>query len=85
MKLRTLKKNFKLPPPTQQSTPVQGALVVKFLPAYAGDVRHLGSIPGSGRSPWRRAWHSRILAWRIPWTEEPGGRQSMGLQRVRHD
>ena len=29
--------------------------------------------------------HSRILAWRIPWREEPGGLQSMGLQRVRHD
>ena len=29
--------------------------------------------------------HSRILAWRIPWTEEPGRLQSMGLQRVRHD
>ena len=26
-----------------------------------------------------------ILAWRIPWTEEPGGLQSMGSQRVRHD
>ena len=31
------------------------------------------------------ATHSSILAWRIPWTEEPGGRQSMGSQRVRHD
>ena len=31
------------------------------------------------------ATHSSILAWRILWTEEPGGRQSMGLQRVRHD
>ena len=31
------------------------------------------------------ATHSNILAWRIPWTEEPGGMQSMGLQRVRHD
>ena len=30
------------------------------------------------------ATHSRILAWRIPWTEEPGGLQSMGSQRVRH-
>ena len=30
------------------------------------------------------ATHSNILAWRIPWTEEPGGLQSMGLQRVRH-
>ena len=29
--------------------------------------------------------HSGILAWRIPWTEEPGGLQSMGLQRIRHD
>ena len=30
------------------------------------------------------ATHSSILAWRIPWTEEPGGPQSMGLQRVGH-
>ena len=30
------------------------------------------------------ATHSSILAWRIPWTEEPGGLQSMGLQRVGH-
>ena len=31
------------------------------------------------------ATHSSILAWRIPWTEESGKLQSMGLQRVRHD
>ena len=31
------------------------------------------------------ATHSRILAWKIPWTEEPGGLQSMGSQRVKHD
>ena len=31
------------------------------------------------------ATHSSILAWRIPWTEEPGGLQSIGLQRVGHD
>ena len=31
------------------------------------------------------ATHSKVLAWRIPWTEGPGGLQSMGLQRVRHD
>ena len=31
------------------------------------------------------ATHSSIFAWRTPWTEEPGGLQSMGLQRVRHD
>ena len=42
----------------------------------AGD---LGSIPGSGRYPGEgKATHSIILAWRIPWTEEPGGLQSMG-------
>ena len=32
-----------------------------------------------------RATHSNILSWRGPWTEEPGGLQSMGLQRVDHD
>ena len=31
------------------------------------------------------ATHSSLLAWRIPWTREPGGLQSIGLQRVRHD
>ena len=31
------------------------------------------------------ATHSNILAWRIPWTEEPGGLYSMGSQRVEHD
>ena len=31
------------------------------------------------------ATHFSILAWRIPWTEEPGGLQTMGMQRVRHD
>ena len=45
-----------------------------------------GSIPGS-EDPLEKemATHSSILAWRIPRTEEPGGLQSMGLQRVRHD
>ena len=45
-------------------------------------VRSLG-----GKIPWRRKWptHSSILAWKVPWTQEPGGLQSMGLQRVRHD
>ena len=33
----------------------------------------------------RMAIHSSILAWRIEWTEEPGGLQSMGLQRIEHD
>ena len=33
----------------------------------------------------KMATHSSVLAWRIPWTEEPGGLQSLGLQRVRQD
>ena len=31
------------------------------------------------------ATHSSIVSWKVPWTEEPGGLQSMGSQRVRHD
>ena len=62
------------------------ALVVKNLPANAGDLRKEGLIPGLGH-PLEEgmATHSSILAWRIPWTEEPGGLQSIGSQRVRHD
>ena len=59
------------------------ALVVKNLPA---SVRDVGSIPGSGRSSGGgMAIHSSILAWRMPWTEKPGGLQSIGSHRVRHD
>ena len=47
----------------------------------AGD---LSLISGSGRSP-GEVIHSSILAWEIPWREEPGGLQSMGSQRVGHD
>ena len=54
-------------------------------PANAGDTRDTSSIPGSGRSLEKEiATHSSILAWEIPWTEEPGGLQSAGLQRARH-
>ena len=53
---------------------LQVALVVKNLLAMAGDVRDTGFIPGSGRSLEEdMATHSSILAWRIPWTEGPGG------------
>ena len=45
----------------------------------------LGSIPESGRSREGNGNHSSILAWRIPWTEEPAGLQSIGSQRVKHD
>ena len=44
------------------------------------------SIPGSGRSSGGgNGTHSSILAWKIPWTEEPGRLQSIGLQKVSHD
>ena len=57
--------------------------MVKNPPADSGD---MGSIPGLGRSPEEEmTTHSNILAWKIPWTEERGGLQSMGLERVGHD
>ena len=60
--------------------------MVKNPPADAGDVRDTGLIPGSG-NPLKEsmATHSRILAWRVPRTEEPGELQSTGLHRVGHD
>ena len=57
------------------------ALVVKNLPAKAGDPGETDLIPGWGRSP--GGGHGNPLqdsCWRIPWTEEPGGLQSMGSQ-----
>ena len=57
-------------------------LVVKNQPANAGDIRDAGSIPGLGSSPGGgMATHSSILAWRIPWTEEPDRLQPMGSQK----
>ena len=62
------------------------ALAVKNLPASAGGLRDMGLIPwwedplGEGVST-----HSSILAWRIPWTEEPGRLQSIVSRTVRHD
>ena len=57
--------------------------MVENPPAGAGDSRDLGSIPESGRSPEESmAICSSIIAWKIPWTEEHGRLQSMGLQRV---
>ena len=50
---------------------------------FAGNAGDLGSIPGLGRIPGEEmAAHSSSLAWKIPWTEEPGRLQSMGFQRV---
>ena len=64
--------SFPIGPSGKESIPIQV------------DVRDVGSV-----SRWKdpveqgTETHSSILAWRIPWTEEPGGLQSMGLQRVR--
>ena len=58
--------------------------MIKNPPANTGDIRDVGSIPGSGRSPGGEgmATHSSIPAWRIPWTEEPGGLQSIGSKEL---
>ena len=49
-------------------------------PSTNAEVAHL--IPGLGRTLGEEmATHSSILAWEIPWTEQPGGLQSMGLQK----
>ena len=59
--------------------------MVKNPPANSGDVRDGSSIPGSGKSPeGGQATHSSIFAWRIPWTEEPGGLRFIGLHRAGH-
>ena len=60
-----------------------GTSAVRNPPANAGDA---GSAPGWERPLEKEmATHSSILAWRVPWTEEPGRLQSTGLQRVGHD
>ena len=58
------------------------ALVVKNLPANAGDIRVLGREDPLGKE---MAAHSSILAWEIPVTWERGALQSMGSQRVGHN
>ena len=64
----------------------QVALVVKSLPANAGDKGDVGLIPRSGRSLEEgMATHSSVPVWRIPWTEELGGLQSMESQRAGHN
>ena len=59
-----------------------GGSVVKNLPVMQETA---SLIPGSGRSPEKEmATHSSISAWEIPWTEEPGVQQTMGLQKAGH-
>ena len=66
--------------PALQADSLLAPLVVKNPPANAGDVvRSLG-----WKDPLKKemAAHSSILAWEIPWTEDPDGLQSMGSQRI---
>ena len=57
--------------------------MVKNLPANAGDEGDLSLIFLQDRTPrGGMATHFSILAWKIPWTEEPGGLQSMGRQQL---
>ena len=64
----------------------QVVLVVRNLPINAGDIRDADLIPGSGRSP--GGGHDSSLQYSClenPWTEEPGGLQFSGAQRVGHE
>ena len=64
-----------------------GGTAVRNPPANAGDTRDVGSIPGVGTIPWRRKWQPSLtlLLGKVPWTEDPGGLQFMGSQRVGYD
>ena len=74
-------KTLKLLSPTELNFP--GGSDSKASVYNAGDP---GLIPGLGRSPAEgNGTHSSTLAWKIPWTEEPGRLQSMGSLRVGHD
>ena len=56
------------------------------MPDNAGASGNVGLISGLGRSPGEGNGNPLcILAWEFPWTKEPGGLQSVGLQRVGHD
>ena len=67
---------------TYDSMGFPGGTSGKEPPATAGGVRDMGLIPAMEKGV---ATHSSILAWRIPWAEEPCGLQSIGSQRVSHD
>ena len=63
----------------------QVALGGKNLPASAGYVREGNSIPGSGKSAEKEmATHSSVLAWEIPWTEEPNGQELDMTEQLTH-
>ena len=64
----------------------QVVLAAKNLPANTGDVRGMVHFLGwEGPLEECTETHSSTLAWRIPWTEEPGRLRSIGSQKTRHD
>ena len=83
---------FQDPLPSKKSSD----LMLLLMSAFPGGLNGTESVGNAGET-WVRslgqddllekgmAAHSSILSWRIPWTEEPGGLQSIGSQRVRHD
>ena len=77
-------KKLKIELPCDPARVSQVALEVKNPAANAGDIRDMVQSLGC-EEPLKEGGHgtySRVLAWRIPWTEEPGGLQPMGSQRV---
>ena len=58
------------------------ALAVKNLPANDGDIKNMFDLGQEDPLEEGMAIHSSILSWRIPWTVEPGGLQSMGSQKL---
>ena len=78
--------NFREFPGSPVVSSFPGGLVVKNPPAMQETwERWVRSLGQEDPLEEEMATHSSTLAWKIPWTEEAGGLQSMGLQRVRHD
>ena len=72
--------------PLNRQGKTQASLVAQMVKKSACNAGDLGSIPGSERSPGRANGNPlQYLAWRIPWTKDPGRLQYIGLQRVGHD
>ena len=75
-------------PPGSSIHGIFQARVLEWGAIAFSDAKVMGSQKSLGREDPLEdgmATHSRILAWKIPWTEKPGGLQSMGSLRVRHD
>ena len=76
---------FELPFPIWSNLDMHGASLVVQLVKNPPAMQGLGFNPWVEKIPWRRTWQPSILDGESPWIEEPGGLQSMGSQRVRHD